>query len=69
MTYTRVELCHISDLVQHLRTLGYTDEDYPSKKTCIEELKRRGVFQIDVQPVRAQMARKQQNASTARSLL
>lgn len=69
MTYTRVELCHISDLVQHLRTLGYTDEDYPSKKTCIEELKRRGVFQIDVQPVRAQLARKQQNASTARSLL
>ena len=69
MTYTRVELCHISDLVQHLRTLGYTDEDYPSKKTCIEELKRRGVFQIDVQPARAQLARKQQNASTARSLL
>lgn len=69
MTYTRVELCHISDLVRHLRTLGYTDEDYPSKKTCIEELKRRGVFQIDVQPVRAQLARKQQNTSTARSLL
>jgi len=69
MTYTRVELCHISDLVQHLRTIGYTDEDYPSKKTCIEELKRRGVFQIDVQPARAQLARKQQNASTARSLL
>lgn len=69
MTYTRVELCHISDLVHHLRTLGYKDEDYPSKKTCIEELKRRGVFQIDVQPVRAHLARKQQNASTARSLL
>ena len=69
MTYTRVELCHISDLVQHLRMLGYTDEDYPSKKTCLEELKRRGVFQIDVQPTRAQLARKQQNASTARSLL
>ena len=69
MTYTRVELCHISDLVQHLRTLGYVDEDYPSKKTCIDELKRRGVFQIDVQPARARLARKHQNASMSRSLL
>ena len=52
MVYTRIELCHISDLVKHLKSTGYTKEEYPSKKTCITELKTRGVFQIDIQSTR-----------------
>jgi hypothetical protein len=46
MSYQLLDACHISDLVQHLRNIGYKTEEYPSKKTCIKELRSMGVFQI-----------------------
>ena len=52
MTYSKIENCHISDLVNYLSGIGFTKEQYPSKKTCIEELRKRGIYQIDVKPKR-----------------
>lgn len=54
MSYTKIEQCHISDLVKHLRQVGYNQEEYPSKKTCIEELRKRGIYQIEIQSTRVQ---------------
>lgn len=54
MSYTKIDQCHISDLVKHLRQLGYNKEEYPSKKTCIEELRKRGIYQIEVHSTRIQ---------------
>ena len=72
MAYSKIENCHISDLVNYLRDNGYTKE-YPSKKTCIEELRRRGVYQIDVKSTRIiknkpQSSRKLSNHSTINNI-
>lgn len=44
--YEHIEKCHISTLVKYLHTIGFKEE-YPSKKMCISELKRRGIHQIE----------------------